>query len=305
MQSNTNTPETAPYTILRIKRKRNEEPLDALVVDSPVQRKRSRGGIQVFQFAQTVEDDAWKDVKQQKDIKDQISKLTREASNREESKQSNGQQPGRTGPAAPRQQQQGGVVKRRYTVLENGPASGDSPKRIKMPPAVILAKDAAKAVQADFRLYDAIPSHEQEETQTVTGNDIDKFLPLLNDYLTRMRRYALVWSSFNWIPVHNISLDKPELPRKKEPILASRSAMRTPKPDTGDYVWDVFYVRPAATLDEWRGMANVATLTGLPRECDDLYGSSDSEPEDEADEDSNAEEYYKNDYPEEEELSGT
>jgi hypothetical protein len=71
-------------TILRIKRKRNEEPLDALgktlvnsmfhnslyliVVDSRVRRKKSRGGVGVFQYAQTVENDAWDDVQRQKDI---------------------------------------------------------------------------------------------------------------------------------------------------------------------------------------------------------------------------------------------
>ena len=71
-------------TILRIKRKRNEEPLDALgktlvnsmnhnsffliVVDSRVRRKKSRGGVGVFQYAQTVESDAWDDVQRQKDI---------------------------------------------------------------------------------------------------------------------------------------------------------------------------------------------------------------------------------------------
>jgi hypothetical protein len=68
----------------------------------------------------------------------------------------------------------------------------------------------------------------------------------------------------------------------------------------GDYVWDVFYHRPA-TLSEWNQAANVGTLTGLPPSFGDVYDSaSDSEEEeDEADEDSNAEEYYKNDYPDE------
>jgi hypothetical protein len=73
------------YTILRIKRKRNEEPLDALgstpyhillsgiyhrlvVIDSRVRRKKSRGGVGVFQYADTVEDGVWKDAKSQKDI---------------------------------------------------------------------------------------------------------------------------------------------------------------------------------------------------------------------------------------------
>ena len=69
-----------PYTILRIKRKRNEEPLDALgellsrqvlvriyqrhasifetVVES-VRRKKSRPGLDVFQFAETVAEGEW------------------------------------------------------------------------------------------------------------------------------------------------------------------------------------------------------------------------------------------------------
>jgi hypothetical protein len=65
-----------PYTILRIKRKRNEEPLDALgkrlgitylchrviktktVTESSLRRKK-RGGLDVFQFAETVEPEAW------------------------------------------------------------------------------------------------------------------------------------------------------------------------------------------------------------------------------------------------------
>jgi hypothetical protein len=67
---------------LRIKRKRTEEPLDALgrhfatrpcrtcrpdlltlqaVVESRSRRKKTRGGLDVFQFAQTVEHDVWED----------------------------------------------------------------------------------------------------------------------------------------------------------------------------------------------------------------------------------------------------
>ncbi len=56
-----------PYTILRIKRKRNEEPLDALVVEDTARRKKSRPG-GVFKFAQTVENEAWKDQKIQQQI---------------------------------------------------------------------------------------------------------------------------------------------------------------------------------------------------------------------------------------------
>ncbi len=86
MDVDASAPPPQSYTILRIKRKRNEEPLDALgmcmlsgaaqpnihvlcaVVESRVRRKKYRGGVGVFQYAHTVEGDAWKDEKSQKDI---------------------------------------------------------------------------------------------------------------------------------------------------------------------------------------------------------------------------------------------
>ena len=38
------------------------------VVESRVRRKKSRGGVGVFQYAQTVEDDDWDNAQRQKDI---------------------------------------------------------------------------------------------------------------------------------------------------------------------------------------------------------------------------------------------
>ena len=74
------------YTIVRIKRKRTEEPLDALgdlafildhlihfrllslvVVDRP-RRKKSKGTLNVFQFAETVEPGAWDDERQRQEL---------------------------------------------------------------------------------------------------------------------------------------------------------------------------------------------------------------------------------------------
>ena len=46
----------------------NRNSLYVIVVDSRVRRKKSRGGVGVFQYAQTVENDAWDDVQRQKDI---------------------------------------------------------------------------------------------------------------------------------------------------------------------------------------------------------------------------------------------
>ncbi|KAG6336267.1 hypothetical protein ID866_2821 [Astraeus odoratus] len=67
------------YTILRIKRKRTDEPLDALVVESRSRRKKSRGGgLDVFQFAQTLEADAWDDERARQDLQTQITKLAQD-----------------------------------------------------------------------------------------------------------------------------------------------------------------------------------------------------------------------------------
>ncbi|PFH53378.1 hypothetical protein AMATHDRAFT_137985 [Amanita thiersii Skay4041] len=290
LDPSTSPPEQEPYSILRIKRKRGEEPLDALVVDSRVRRKKSRRGksdIEVFQFAQTVEDAAWKDERKQRDLQDQISRLTREASTRDEGK--SWQQADETKTSSHRQPRDD--LTRRYTILEHKETEYDGHgRRIRKPyhsPTVIPVKDLAKATQPEFKLYDAVPS--SSKPLSPIDAEIDKFLPLLNDYLS----------------LHNLtnSQQTVKLPQEKQdvPLSSENSTKRL----EDDYVWDVFYRRPA-TLDEWGDNANIARLTGLPSSFDhDLYDSaSDSEFEDEADEDSNAEDFYKNDYPDEEECSG-
>lgn len=111
------------------------------------------------------------------------------------------------------------------------------------------------------------------------------FLPMLNDYLK----------------IHDIDIgSETNPPALKKPSGVIGQPTLPQSALDGDYVWDVFYHRPA-TLSEWNEAANVGTLTGLPPSFGAVYDSaSDSEEEeDEADEDSNAEEYYKNDYPDE------
>ncbi|EDR13317.1 uncharacterized protein LACBIDRAFT_309045 [Laccaria bicolor S238N-H82] len=268
-----NATTTSPtYTILRIKRKRNEEPLDALVVESRVRRKKSKGGIGVFQYAQTVEVDDWEDEHCQKDIQDQISKLARES--REAKTLDVPSLSDVPPPAVPRQPQE--EHSRRYTIVEHEEPEVPTRRFPTSPPKVVSAKDLpAKSKRHDFKMYDAIPSAKKASKRSEIDSEMEKFLPMLNDYLKI--------HDMDPSPVTNTSMAAPE-------SLSSE----------GDYVWDVFYHRPA-TLSEWNEVANVGTLTGLPPSFGDTYDSaSDSEEEDEADEDSNAEEYYKNDYPDEE-----
>lgn len=252
------------YTILRIKRKRTEEPLDALVVESRSRRKKSRGGgLDVFQFAQTVETDAWDDVKARQNLQSQISKLADSHGNSQASPVREVRSPG-----AGRPMEEGN---RRYTVrVAEEDTRAASRRRPTSPPKVISAKDAS---QNDFRMYDAVPADQEASTQLL-DLQMENFLPMLQDYL-RLSEVG--------------------------PKVGSSSRAERGIPATDDYVWDVFYRRPYS-LDEWRSLAaNVGTLTGLPAGSDGEFSSpEESEEEDEADEDSNAEEYYKNDYPDEE-----
>ncbi|KAK0210936.1 hypothetical protein DFS33DRAFT_339401 [Desarmillaria ectypa] len=252
---------TQPYTILRIKRKRCEEPLDALVVESGIRRKKSRGGMGIFKFAQTVEDDAWSDKNLRQRIEDEVSRLSREAPVQSpETNQTTVLQPA-SSPTSSRRLSTD--FNRRYTIVDQEretilPTS---------PPKVISTKELPpKQANPNFRMFDAVPEDDQSSREM--DREMEKIMPMLKAYL-------------------NV-----------DDAAASERA-----PESGDYVWDVFYHRPS-TLSEWNEAATIGTLTGLPPSFMDPHDSdSDSEVEDEADEDSNAEEYYKNDYPDEEELS--
>ncbi|KAF9534527.1 hypothetical protein CPB83DRAFT_844379 [Crepidotus variabilis] len=267
------TPSTSqPYTILRIKRKRNEEPLDALVVES-ARRKKSRG-LGVFQYAETVEADAWDDAARQRDIQEKISKLAQHL---------NQTQVKREGPPSPTKGRTKEELSRRYTIVDNDDEERPNEKPLTAPPKVLSSKEveerrlAKEQAAKDFKMYDAIPTGQRPIVQEDTS-EMDKFLPMLNDYLR----------------IHDIN------PAADIPADGSKRL----DVNGNDYVWDVFYHRPA-TLSEWNAAANVGTLTGLPANFEGYDSLSDSDDEflDEADEDSNAEEYYKNDYPEEEDNS--
>jgi hypothetical protein len=263
-------------TILRIKRKRTEEPLDALVVDPCFRKKKSRGGLNVFQFAQTVEDEAWEDDKRRQDLQEQISKLTKDSSTHQD-----------PSPAIPpfketklplTTTQPRDDPSRRYKIVKQGDSENEGRRFLTSPPKIISHKDLASK-KTDFKLYDAILSDgDVAPPPPMFDSEMDKFMPLLQDYLK----------------IHDMTPPGSST-AEESPVSVTES-----KVEGDDYVWDVFYHRPTK-LSEWNAVANIGTLTGLPPSTIGPYDSdSDTEPEDEADEDSNEEEYYKNDYPDEE-----
>ncbi|KAI0248311.1 hypothetical protein BJV78DRAFT_1237447 [Lactifluus subvellereus] len=258
-----------PYTILRIKRKRNEEPLDALVIES-VARRKKRGGLDVFQFAETVEPEAWGD--RSKDLQDRISALEREQALKA------GAQQLRDDSHAPQLKRPN--LSRQYTVVLEEKSPSPSPSSL---PSALSGKAAGRDNgHLDYTLYDAVLA---SDASSPIDPEMEKFLPLLKEYLT----------------IHDI---KPSTSQIAESIgsltpSGSRSSapipIATPAPfpsrDDPDYVWDVFYHR-AGLLNDYDAVANIATLRGLPGPLADAYASaSESEEEDEADEDSNGASY--------------
>jgi len=167
---NPQTPEQ-PFTFLRIKRKRNEEPLDALVVESGIRRKKSRGKTGVFQFAKTVEESVWEDEEQQKAIQHQLSLLAKQPAAATATTAS---------PATPPPKSHQTSDDRRYTIIERSvPGNHSQLRKPTSPPQILSSKElAAERANADFKMYDAILENSPAQEQ------IDPALEkLLQDYL--------------------------------------------------------------------------------------------------------------------------
>ncbi|EMD39681.1 hypothetical protein CERSUDRAFT_103673 [Gelatoporia subvermispora B] len=288
-----------PYTIVRIKRKRTEEPLEALVLDKS-RRKRTRGA-RIFQFAETVEPGAWEDEEKKKELESRISTLASQSAQSSTSAASPitpatstepvAASPPPATPQSTLQPSQDGPA-RHYKIL---PAAGSTPEASRRrhstaPPKVWSQKEleAAQKARSAFTLYDAVLSPPSGDRRVARGapedEEMAKFLPLLQEYL-------------------KVS-DIPPPSSSSNSILAPSVSGNVSDGEDGDYVYDVFYQRPT-TFEELylptSGSGNIGTLTSLPEELSWMYDlDEESEPGDDEDEDSNAEEYYKNDYPEEE-----
>ncbi|KAI0030269.1 hypothetical protein K488DRAFT_72333 [Vararia minispora EC-137] len=300
------------YTILRIKRKRTDEPLDALVIDGKVRRKKSKGGLDMFRFAETVEEAAWDDEQRTKDLQERISALARaehQAAGSKQAASSSSTTPSRTASTHPRQ----------YRIV---PHEADTATDARGSPKLRTVGEPEQQKAHDFRMFDAVPmaAGTVAPVSPVSQEDpeMENFLPLLQAYLKvndiePVADHSTARAPFNLavtppaLSPPRVHPNEPQLshiPTPGEPVVVHAPAPPLPTDDP-EYVWDVFY-HQAGLADDYEEMpnANIGTLTGLPASFDDPFSSDEeSEPEDEADEDSNvtsAEEYYKNDYPDEE-----
>ena len=88
-----------------------------------------------------------------------------------------------------------------------------------------------------------------ESVEAPLPDEMDKFTSLLNDYLKSQCHYILCERVYADIQRAVNGQETASTP----PVVESGAD----NPD--DYVWDVFYHRPA-TLSEWNEVANIATL---------------------------------------------
>ncbi|KAG9100122.1 hypothetical protein FS749_016209 [Ceratobasidium sp. UAMH 11750] len=293
-----------------VKRKRVDEPMDALMIDLPSQSKRYRGSVVgptdargMFTLAETLtEDPSLLDDQRTKDLQKRLAMINQEprASPKVASPaaMSLSMSPTARTPAP-----------REYKVLRPTRAPTSASLSATIPPPIasrapipITVPGQPLAVTtgmrtgpgagidndgptpSNFVLYEAVPARATEVEQTQeSGPEMDEFQDLLKEYLR----------------VNDISLDAP--PPRKPVTVSTHASKKLAEDEEEEYVWDVFYQRAnlSGDLSIWDGLANVGTLSGLPpTEGDILADEADSDSvKDEADEDSNEEDFYRNDYP--------
>ncbi|GES90623.1 probable RNA polymerase II nuclear localization protein SLC7A6OS [Rhizophagus clarus] len=283
-------------TIVRLKRKRNEEPLDALVVQhfenghSPekkkVRRKASNLKVEakenlkikaekvetkepipfIFRFAETVDEISFNDSNKTQQLKDRIVKLM----NRKDTlrrkgidiKQIREQQIARTNEN--RREERYKVIDRNRQKNGSFNISGDD------------VEDNDEAFTELFKMYDAVKESEAPiEPKFVEEDDIDSeimcnFIPMVRQYLSLQEQ-----------------IDKEG------------------KPDLDDgYVYDIYYRDDAMDLDDQFNYNNIASLTWFNGDENEIFVNESDEKDEfvySDEEDSNAEDYYTHDYPDEDE----
>jgi len=310
--TNTTNAAGSLFTLLRVKRKRTDEPLDALVIDLPT--KKSRDGM--FRFAETVEGEAFfADYKNAERLQKRIANLSRNGSGRASpilAPQATpsplpapvpvSASPTTAGNKFSTQQ----PTPRQYNIVKSQGEKRRSPSISEQPPVSKFLKSdtLTRKPSQTFTFYDAIPyAPAPEKTRKrakilPSDSPVDphmaNFLPMLEQYLT----------------LHDISIDSDDKSAAKNPVPVSNQEMKIiqDKPDKeDDYVYDVFYYHKRDDLAVGLSQAaNIGLVMVNPEDnIEFLANSSDDEdslPDDE-DPDSNDEDNPNNDYPDEESYS--
>ncbi|KAI9025803.1 hypothetical protein CLU79DRAFT_743155 [Phycomyces nitens] len=267
-------PTEPQLTILRIKRKRTEEPLDALFVQQDKDKRPRRESNAkndpkltlpasalptLFRLAETVEEKSFSSLTEAQKLKNRISRRIQPGS-RPMTPESSDDRKYRM-----MKEQLDTNRQARYRVIQKNRSKNAE----NMPPMVQSASEAA--AKDLFQMYEAVKEGEEnEKAKLFVDDDIEdpddimcNFIPMVKEYLTLN--------------------EKPK--------------------DEDEYVYDVYY-RDDSNLTAGINAGNIGSLVWFDEETGYLNDDTDSELGDHEDEDSNAEDYYQNDYPDEESDQG-
>ncbi|KAM3584265.1 hypothetical protein VKS41_003089 [Umbelopsis sp. WA50703] len=274
-------------TILRIKRKRNEEPLEALLVQQEAERQNSRGQRKMrknteskgdeeeaknvlpklFRLAETVNEQSFRNVIEARKLKERITRRIQP-----------GSRPSTPSPETRKEQraekQQLDAKTARYRVIQQNRRNKEAPTG---PPQVESASE--KLSNELFHMFDAVKDNEDSKANILLNEDAEDDTVMCN-FISMVKEYLTV----------------------EERNEAARKFEQTQAEDDDGYVYDVYY-RDDTTVQTAFPAQNVGALIWGDEEyelMDDDF--EDSDVVDSEDEDSNAEDFYQNDYPEEEDY---
>ncbi|KAJ2964020.1 hypothetical protein NQZ79_g897 [Umbelopsis isabellina] len=297
-------PAEPQLTILRIKRKRNEEPLEALLVQQEAERQNSRGQRKMrknaesngkayiiadeesksvlpklFRLAETVNEQSFKNVIEARKLKERITRRIQPGS-----RPSTPSLESRKEQRAEKQQLDAKTA--RYRVIQQNRRNKESPAGpphcLPIENSLSRVESASEKMSSDlFHMFEAVKDNEDNKANILLNEDAEddtvmcNFISMVKEYLT-----AAV----------------------EERNEAARKFEQTPAEDEDGYVYDVYY-RDDTTVQTAFPAQNVGALIWGDEEyelMDDDF--EDSDVVDSEDEDSNAEDFYQNDYPEEEDY---
>ncbi|OZJ06174.1 hypothetical protein BZG36_01028 [Bifiguratus adelaidae] len=265
----------AQPTILRIKRKRTEEPLDALLVQQhangslPYDKKSRKGSVtdstadghtlipSLFTLVETVEESSLKDSLKTEQLRARIAKLH----------------------------------EKRYTPSSSRTMTPEpiNDRRTKLAAQQMRhSKEARYRIVSDRRYGKAGAPKDSEEAN---GSAMDFLEAIKDDGLSRRKGSKDITS-----PNVDDDVYCNLMPMVKEYLTLNEQAVD----QEPEYVYDIYYSNPRGAEAAMAVSSNIGSLLWVD-EDELMNDSDDSSVADEADEDSNAEDYYQNDYPDEDE----
>ncbi|KAG0328018.1 hypothetical protein BGZ99_006370 [Dissophora globulifera] len=258
------------FTILRIKRKRNEEPLNTLVVQEQLEKADGKK-------QKTAKNDSKQEVQDTLTGAAILQRFEDRVSERREVLAHEKQEQARSA---------------RYRVVHQN-RSGLAGSELRPPEVKSSVEAKAEAALEMFNMYDAIkedePKSKKQLAQEADESDIMcNFLPMVREYLSISRPDGLDKTlSDEHLTTHDPVSDQAEDQDSED-----------------EYVYDIYYRDLHAEHRQEPGQRGIGSLLWFSDDENNFLNEDDSSDDDFEDSDSNAEDYYQNDYPEDEVSDG-